>query len=123
MHEMAIAVELVRQLEALAQEHHLKQVEVVAVKAGLLRQVVPEALEMAFAAMAEGTCAAGARLEFHVAPPLAKCRACECRFEPAVDDFLCPQCRQADVEIVEGNDIVLTSVTGQQQERDSRNED
>lgn len=117
MHEMTIAVELVRQLEALADEHDLEAVEAFTVETGVMRQVVPEALRTAFEIVAEGTRAEGAAMTLNVAPAVAECRQCHCRFEPAVDSFVCPQCRHADVSIAEGNDILLRSVTGQERER------
>lgn len=116
MHEMTIAVELMRQLEALAAEHGVERIEEVNVAAGAMRQVVPDALELAFEILAEDTCAAGTRLNLEVTPVIARCRQCGYRFEPELDMFLCARCNQADVEIVEGDDIILTSVTCQQQD-------
>lgn len=114
MHEMSIAVELMRQLEALAAEHNAAQVTELTVAAGAMRAIVPEALEIAFEAVAEGTCAAGATLHLEIVPPVARCRQCGSRYEPEPDSFVCGQCNQADVEIVQGNEILLTSVTCEQ---------
>ena len=116
MHEMAIAVELMRQLETLAQERAISCIEELTVTAGQMRQIVPEALKLAFELSAEGTVAAGAKLNVQVVPAVARCRQCGQKFEPAAAWFLCPTCQQADVEMVEGNDIILTSVRCQIQE-------
>ncbi len=43
MHEMSRAVELVRQLEALAADHRVERIEEVTVRTGVMLQVVPEA--------------------------------------------------------------------------------
>ena len=112
MHEMAIAVTLVRQLELLAEEHGLVRIDEFTVAAGAARQIVPEALQMAFEAAASGTCAQEALIKFQVVPVVVQCRSCGERFGPQSSSFLCAGCGQADVEIVEGNDIVLASVTG-----------
>ena len=114
MHEMSIAVELMRQLEALAAENNAERVTELTVTAGAMRAIVPEALEIAFEAVAEGTCAAGATLHLEIVPPLARCRQCGSRYEPEPDSFVCGQCNQADVEIVQGNEILLTSVRWEQ---------
>ena len=119
MHEMSIAVELLRQIETLAEENRVSRVEEIHVNAGFMRQVVPEALDMAFAALSKGTCAEGATLHLTVIPSLAQCRCCGHRFEPGAADFLCAQCGQADVDIVEGNEIVLASMTCEQGEGES----
>ena len=113
MHEMAIAMELVEQLEALADEHGLTSIESLSVAAGAMRGIVPEALEAAFAAAAENTRAAGAALTIEIVPVEAKCRLCGERFGPGVNDFLCPRCELADVEIIAGDDIVLATVSGE----------
>ena len=123
MHEMSIAVELMRQLEALAEEHGLERIDSLSVKAGAFQQVVPDALVTAFEAVAQGTVAAGAAMDLSVEPMVGECRACACRFEPSMDDFLCPRCGQADVKFVEGNDIILTSVSGEQRRGDGPDED
>lgn len=112
MHEMSIAVELMGQLEALAAEHCLSRVNALTVRAGAMRGVVPEALDLAFAEVTHGTVAQGAKLTLEITPAKACCRVCGERFTPTVDSFLCPQCNQADVEIIEGNEILLLSLDG-----------
>ncbi|MBN1553117.1 MAG: hydrogenase maturation nickel metallochaperone HypA [Phycisphaerae bacterium] len=112
MHEMSIAVELIRRLEELAVEHGLLRVEAFTVRAGVLRGIVPEALDMAFEEAARGTVAEGAKLTLEITPARARCRLCNEPFAPTVDSYLCPRCNQADVEIVEGNEILLLSLEG-----------
>jgi hydrogenase nickel incorporation protein HypA/HybF len=111
MHEMSIAVELLRELELLVETNNVKRVVEFTVSAGKLRGVVPEALDIAFASLGEGTCAGGAKLNLEFVPTIAQCRGCNNRFEPGEDYYLCPKCNKADVEIIEGNDIILKSVT------------
>lgn len=123
MHEMSIALALVEQLESLAAEHHAERITTVSVRAGVLRQIVPEALEVAFETAAEGTRAEGAALELEIAPVVARCRGCGHRFQPALDSFLCPRCGQADVAIAEGDDILLTSITAEQPDGAPSHED
>jgi hydrogenase nickel incorporation protein HypA/HybF len=118
MHEMSIAMELLDQLERLADEHGLARIETVRLEAGTLRGIVPEAMTLAFEAAAAGTRAEGASLELAIVPAEAVCRLCEKRFEPELFSFLCPACGRADVRLVRGNDIILASVTGP--ERDGK---
>jgi hydrogenase nickel incorporation protein HypA/HybF len=114
MHEMSIAVELMNQLEPLAVEHRLERIESITVQAGVLRGIVPEALDLAFATLAEGTAAEGAQIDLRVTPARAKCRRCGEEFEPRVDEYLCPACGQADVELLAGNEVLLMSIEGKQ---------
>ena len=111
MHEMSIAVPLVQQLEALAREHHAVRVESVSLAAGQMQHLVPELLVDAFAAAAEGTCAQGADLQITRVAIKVRCRACRAEFGADIDCFACPQCNQADVEIIEGDEITLMRVT------------
>ena len=114
MHEMSIALALVDQLESLADEHGVTRIERVAIQAGIFRQIVPEALDVAFEAAAAGTRAEGAALDLEIVPAEAQCRRCGHRFEPELDAFLCDQCGQADVELLKGDDIILASITAQE---------
>lgn len=102
---------LLDQIMAVAREHNAVRVDAVEVEVGILQQVVPEALEMAFAAAAEGTPAEGARLAIVERPARAECRACRQQFAAGVGHYLCPACQQADVTILEGNDVILSSIT------------
>ena len=113
MHELSIATQILETVLAAAAEHGAVRVEEVELEVGAMRLVVPEALDGAFEIAAEGTVAEGARLKQTEIPPRATCRHCGRAFEPKLDDFLCPACGQAEVEIVGGNDIILKSVVCQ----------
>lgn len=123
MHEMSIVAELMAQLEAVATENGLTQIDEVFVTAGAMRSIVPEAFAFAFELLSADTCAAGAKIKLEIVQPKARCRRCERTFAVGIDSFLCPDCNQADVELIEGNDIILTSVTGQKPEGDDGDED
>jgi len=123
MHEMSIAVELMDQLEAVAAANGLATIEEVTLSAGALRAIVPEALDMAFEAVAAGTCAAGARLVLEIVDPRGRCRACGREFGVEIASFICPDCNLANTELIAGNEIILASVTGQIPEGDGDGED
>lgn len=113
MHELAIAMEILEQSFRSASEYNATRIDSVEVELGMLRQVVPEALELAFRAAADGTIAAGAVLQLTEERAVAVCNGCECMFMPEIDSYLCPQCNQADARIVSGNEIILRSVVCQ----------
>jgi hydrogenase nickel incorporation protein HypA/HybF len=110
MHEFSIASALVEQLQRIAGEQHASRVVEVEVHCGVMQQIVNESLEMAFAALTADTLAAGARLKIVDEPLVVRCRSCGGSFAAAIDDYLCPHCQTADVEVIAGRDVVLQSV-------------
>jgi len=84
MHETLIATSLVDSLLELAQAENLQRIEAVELEVGVLRQVVPEALELAFQAAAVGTLAEGASLRIVEIPAEAECQLCGRHFRAAV---------------------------------------
>jgi hydrogenase nickel incorporation protein HypA/HybF len=110
MHELAIAAEIVRQAVEVAAKHNAERIDEVEVQIGVMRQIVPDALQMGFTACAEGTLARNARLAVIEEKVVAVCKGCECLFLPEIDNFLCPRCGQAEARIVAGNDIILKSI-------------
>lgn len=110
MHEMSIAASLMEQLQRIAAEQNAKRITEVEVVCGVMQQVVPEALELAFEALAQDTPAAEATLRIVEEPLVGTCRACNREYAPELDDFRCPACGLADPELTAGRDIVLKTV-------------
>ena len=110
MHEMSIAVGVIEQVLAVADEHRARRVDEVELTVGVMRQVVPEALQTAFEVVSTGTVAEGAALKITEEPAAAECRNCGRSFGCTVHDFRCPGCGQADVHVTAGKDIVLKSI-------------
>ncbi len=111
MHELSIATGLLEQTLAAMQANGASRVDELDVRVGMLRQVVDEAMEFAWRAVTEGTPAAGSVLRITEVKPSCRCRICEGVFEPMLDNYLCPKCKQANVEILAGNDIILQTLT------------
>ncbi len=114
MHELSIATHAIHSVLEVARENGLTKVERVHLVCGEMKQIVPEAMQIAFAAVTEGTLAEGAVLELSEVPMKGTCRACGASFRPELGNYVCPQCGQAAVEIVEGDEILLQTVEGKQ---------
>jgi hydrogenase nickel incorporation protein HypA/HybF len=108
---MSIAMSLIGQVLDVAARNNAQRIDEVVLEVGFMRQVVPEAMQMAWEAVTEDTPALGSVLTITEVPPEAECRKCRTRFVPRIDCFLCPGCGQADVEIITGDDIVLKSMS------------
>jgi hydrogenase nickel incorporation protein HypA/HybF len=116
VHEAGIAEAVIEQVRELAQANALVRVTAVALAIGVKRLVEPESLRLAFELAGEGTVAAGARLELTEVPMSARCRACGESYAPTPRDFRCPACQRAEPDILDGDDIVITAVTGEDKE-------
>jgi len=123
MHELSLAGYLIDSVLAAAAEHEATRVDEVAVEVGVLQQVVPDAMQMAWEVLTQGTLAEGAILKITEVPPSAVCRQCGCRCEVSIDSFVCPRCKQADLRIETGHDIILTSIVCQTEEGTPCHED
>ncbi len=110
MHELSIAVQLVEQVLAAAAENDAARVTVVRLDVGAMQLVVPEAMQTAFAASVQGTVAEGAELLINEVEAKARCRECGHGFAPEIGNYMCPECLQANAEIIQGRDILLTSL-------------
>src|SRR5579862_7167273 len=102
MHELAVATAIAR-----IATHHAdgRPVEVVAVRVGRLRAVVPDSLRFCFGIVTrEGACA-GARLELEEVPLRLRCGACPHEWEPREPIFRCPRCDEPTGEILAGEEL------------------
>ena len=111
MHEFAIVESLLGQVRATMRENGLVGVSLVEVEAGELRQVIPDVLQFAFSQSVADTELEGARLKISVSEARAECRGCGQTFRPQLNDFRCPQCGVADAHVIQGEHIILTSLT------------
>jgi len=114
---MSFATDLIRQVLRVAEAHGAVGVDEVGITIGEMQLIVPEALSTAFEIVARDTVAEGATLTIREEPLEACCRACGRRFAAAIDNYQCPDCGGADVEIVAGRDVVLDSVVCRTPER------
>jgi hydrogenase nickel incorporation protein HypA/HybF len=112
MHEFGIVEPLLKAALEAAEVKGGLPIQEVRVSYGRLRQVVPEALTFAFEALTKGTLAEGATLVWEEIPPRVRCQACEAIFQPADDwVWICPKCAATGGELLEGNELLLQSVT------------
>jgi len=107
MHELSLSTAIVNTVVKHAAG---RQVSVVTMRIGRLRQVVPGTLDFYFGFVARDTVCEGARLELQTVPALLACPACASRWEIEFPDFRCPACGQGGVEVVTGNEFEVESI-------------
>jgi hydrogenase nickel incorporation protein HypA/HybF len=112
MHEYGLAEAILAVALEVADTHGRQPVEHLWVRFGRLRQVMPEALSLAFRAVAHGTLAEGATLHCEEVPPRLRCRSCDIIFAPEYPWLsICPGCGAAGGEVIAGEEMVVTRVT------------
>lgn len=108
VHELSLCEAIAGVVKAHAGGRH---VDVVRVRIGALRQVVPESLEFCWTLLRDHEDMPDAQLELELVAAEISCRACgqRARVESAWS-LLCPGCQGADVEVVRGNEFLVTSL-------------
>ena len=88
-----------------------RRVDVVRLQLGALRQVVPDTLLFCWTIVRDHEDMPEAELELELVPAEVSCRACgrQSRIESRWS-VLCPQCDSGDVEVVRGEEFLVTSV-------------
>jgi len=88
-----------------------KHVDVVRVKIGALRQAVPDSLSFCWTLLRDYEDMPDAELEFEVVNAEIDCRSCG--HHSTIDSpwsLSCPDCESADVEVLRGNEFLVTSL-------------
>lgn len=95
MHELSLVQGIVDIVKQEMENHGLTKLLKVRVKYGRLAQVVPDALQMGWEVMTNGTPFAGAELELEEIPLRVACCKCATEFSPVETEGLlmtCPSC-------------------------------
>lgn len=110
MHELSVCQGLIRQVERIAKDNAAVTVERIVLKVGPLSGVEPELLRHAFTIAREGTVASQAELELQQGPVTVCCRICGAAGEAAVNRLVCPDCGDWQVDVTEGEELLLMSL-------------
>jgi hydrogenase nickel incorporation protein HypA/HybF len=108
MHELALCEAIARIVRPHAEGRH---VDTVRVRIGALRQVVPESLSFCWSLLREHEDMPDAELELELVSAEVVCRSCGQRGQIESQwSLLCPACQSADVEVLCGNEFLVTSL-------------
>jgi hydrogenase nickel incorporation protein HypA/HybF len=107
MHELSIADAVLQIVCRHAGDRRVARVEL---QVGHLRQVVPSALTLAFALVAEGSVAEGAELVMEEVPAEGRCR--DCGTVGALPSFplQCSGCGSFDLELLRGEELLVDAL-------------
>ncbi|BDB43512.1 MULTISPECIES: hydrogenase maturation nickel metallochaperone HypA [Mycobacterium] len=108
MHELSLCQAIAGVVRSHADGRH---VEVVRVRVGALRQVVPDSLSFCWTLVRDWEAMPDAELELELVSAEVRCRACGEQSEiTSAWSIWCPACDSPDVEVVRGNEFLVTSL-------------
>jgi hydrogenase nickel incorporation protein HypA/HybF len=87
-----------------------REVRIVRLRVGKLRQIVPDTLVYCWSLVNEQTPLAGSQLEIESIPATIRCLRCARSWELTEVLFTCDSCGAADVEIATGEEFLITSL-------------
>jgi len=88
-----------------------RTVSVINVRVGQLRQIVPDTLVYCWGLVSEQTPLAGSRIVVESVPARIRCRSCDHAAEVGDSpSFACGRCGGVEVEIVAGEEFLITSL-------------
>lgn len=108
MHELALCEAIADVVKPYADG---RRVDVVRVRIGALRQVVPESLSFCWSLVRDYEDLPDAELETEFVTAEVRCRSCgEQSTITSRWSLLCPHCQSADVEVLRGDEFLVTSL-------------
>ena len=108
MHELSICASIA---DIVTRRAAGRPVGVINVRVGQLRQIVPDTLVYCWGLLCEETSLAGSRIIVETVPARIRCRSCERTADVGdLPVFACAGCGGIDVEIVAGEEFLITSL-------------
>jgi hydrogenase nickel incorporation protein HypA/HybF len=102
MHELSVAGAV---LDTAIRHAGERPVDVVALRVGSLRQVVPDSLRFYWEIVARDTICDGARLQLTEVAARLRCEGCGYEWEPDIPAFRCPTCARSEVTVAAGGEL------------------
>jgi len=109
VHEVGIAQEVLKIIEASAAGQGDGRIRKLRLKIGEFSGVEAEALRFALEVCSTGTRAEGMDVEIEKVPATAGCRDCSETWEFSLAHRVCPACGSSTIDLVAGHDLAVES--------------
>ncbi|MDD9300861.1 MAG: hydrogenase maturation nickel metallochaperone HypA [Desulfobacter sp.] len=111
MHEMGVAEQLVKiALDAIPEDIENPKVETLNLRIGKLAAVVEHSLTFCIEIITKDTPLENVALSIENVPVRIRCKSCSREWEADSPEFSCPHCKDAQVEMLSGREIEITSM-------------
>ena len=108
MHELSVCASIA---DVVTRRAAGRPVSVINVRAGQLRQIVPDTLVYCWGLLSADTPLAGSRIVVESVPARIRCRSCAHAADVGdLPVFACASCGGIDVEVVAGEEFLITSL-------------
>ncbi|MDR1082422.1 MAG: hydrogenase maturation nickel metallochaperone HypA [Coriobacteriales bacterium] len=110
MHEFSLMQSVLNDVEASARDAGAERVTEIKLVVGEMREVVFEAMEFAFEALAPHTLSEHAQLTMRTVKPRSRCSQCGDDFEHDRFHWSCPTCDSLATELVAGKELYIDTI-------------
>jgi len=110
MHELGVLIEIVKQVELVAKENEVEQIETLILQIGELSSMIPHYLKKLYPAAVDGTILADSTLEIEVIPANGLCKDCKQVFNLIKENGICPSCRSTSFELLSGKEFMIKEI-------------
>ena len=116
MHEFGLMQSVLESVTAEACKVGASRVNEIRLVVGEMREVLSDAMEFSFEALAQGTLCEGATLSLRMVKPASRCAQCGKEYEHDRLHWMCPACGSLATELLAGRELYIDSIEVEQPE-------
>lgn len=110
MHEIGVLIEIVENVEKIARENEVTEIQTLVLQVGELSSMVPRYLVSLYDGATKGTLLEGSRLEIEVIPANGLCHGCNKVYHLTTSKGVCPHCQSEGYEILGGKEFMIKEI-------------
>jgi hydrogenase nickel incorporation protein HypA/HybF len=110
MHELAVTESMLEIALRHANERHARTITDLYLVLGQWSSIVDDSVQFYWDIISDGTIARGATLHFRRVPVLLACQDCGKEYQPASEEFSCPNCGGTHVKVITGEEFHLEAI-------------
>lgn len=110
MHEMTLAIQVVRTVLDFAEEHDIHKIDTVVLEIGELSLIVPQYMRDVYGVVCEKTMLEGSKLEIQMMPGNGICRDCGEVYNIVARQGVCPRCGSREKDVLSGQEFDIKEI-------------
>ncbi len=111
MHELGIVFHIIKEIEAVAEEHQLQKVSKVVLEVGEVSTVIPDYLQDCWKwACSRSELMDGCELVHETIKAVTYCEDCQKTYETVKYAKICPYCKSENTYLIKGNEVQIKEI-------------